>query len=263
VKNIPDDESWVIPPDNSILLELVSESNKLLANAQTSYDHRGGRGDHRESLIRDLIKTRLPLSMDTCKGIVQDSNGARTSEFDLLLFDPNYRMVIAHANEERLVLPIESVVAAIEIRTKINKTAISDAAKKIDELSTLQRHYTSLGLGGNIDRPPKSLGFGARGEGPFGCVLPIPVFLVGFESTQPEALAADWETNKNSPDLVCCIGQYALSRVGLDKEWTLIDVPDAALAVLMLKLTGEILWAKSSNVVPDLLRYFQVPETSK
>lgn len=261
MRTVPHDEKWVAAPENSILADLAAEERALLAAAHTSYQHRVGKGDYREELFRDFLNARLPRSVDSCKGHVQDCEGRCTSEFDILLYDPNFRMVIAKADRGRMVLPVESVVAVIEIRSKINVDALEAISDKIAELSKLQRRYSEIWMGGDIEFPQASIG--ARENDSLHRAIAIPVFLVGFDSDSPDYISAKWERLAGRPDVVACLGKFAicdLSPTSSNADATLFEAPSIALASLMLRLTARIVNSASSPPVPDLLRYFRLPK---
>ncbi len=258
MRTIPEDEIWVNAPKGSILEALCAESKKIIANSQTTYKHRGGRGDHREKLFRDFLESRLPQNVATCKGHIQDATGQMTSEFDILLYDPSYRMVICKTEEQRMDLPVEAIVAAIEVRTRVDGAAVRDVAKKIDELSKLKRSYSRLGIGGAPDSP---VSVGARQEGPLRTVLPIPVVLLGFDSTNCKKVVTELEKHEHQlPDMVICLGMFFWGKSSPWEESMFFEAPHTELAMFMLHLTAYVLRAKSSAAVPDLLHYFRIHE---
>jgi hypothetical protein len=257
MKRIPDDEVWVMPPDHSILADLLEESQRIVANSRTNYPHRGGVGDYRESLFCELFTSRLPQNISTCKGVVQDSKGEQTSEFDILLFKPEYRMVIAKAEDHKLVLPVESVIAAIEIRSRIDKSAVRSAVEKTGELAKLTRYFTDLGS--DFCRMSESIGIGARHDGPNKAVQRIPVLLIGFDSVSSESVEAELESHDEGPDVVACLGKFLISRFLGDEDPMLFEAPHTELSMIMLHLTGHILRAHRDQPMPDLLKYFRLP----
>jgi hypothetical protein len=170
-------------------------------------------------------------------------------------------MVIAHADKTRLVLPVESVVAVLEVRSRLDKRAIKDACAKTTELAKLGRKYSSLGLGGLADPPPSSLRIGGRQEGPLRTVVRIPIFLIGFNSISAKSVGTEWHKYPDRPDIVACLGKFLIAHFDLDEEPMLIEAPHAELSLILGNLTGHILRLKTSNVCPDLIEYFKVPTT--
>jgi hypothetical protein len=93
-------------PEQWIGFDLARESDRMECAAKTSYPRRGGRGDHREEIIKGFLERRLPSSIAIGKGHVQDCHSNITSEFDLVLFDPLSKLVLAETDAARHVFPV-------------------------------------------------------------------------------------------------------------------------------------------------------------
>jgi hypothetical protein len=178
-----DGERLILAPP--LWADLARESDELLARARTHYPHKEGRGASREALFRDFLEKRLPRTVAAGKGHLQDSHGTITSEFDIVLYDPLARFIISSGHEDRCIYPVEAVIAAIEVRTKIDRSAIRDTQSKSEELRKLLRYYTPSVVGEHFyqedDLTDLSKGLPANQSSPFSPGFPgIMVGLVGL-----------------------------------------------------------------------------------
>lgn len=257
VKTPPDDEEPVVPPQNHILAALQIEQDKLLANARTQYDHPTGRGEHREGLLRTSLEARLPQNVGICKGIIQDSSGVATSEIDILLYNTGYRMVITQASDNLLVLPVESVLAAIEVRTKIDKSAIEGAIKKVQEISSLECSYYSRISFRSDQKIP------ARQPHPSDVNQQVFTALIGYNSISAPEVIKYCESDQWSPDAVVGMGDYGLFFQPRQDEPWLIEHEYTGFVYIIMELTLRAASLRTSQLAPKLVDYFKLPIESK
>ncbi|MFZ6682216.1 DUF6602 domain-containing protein [Undibacterium sp. Tian12W] len=118
-----------------------ASSNKLmaeLAECRAALEHRGLKGTANEATLAEALRVYLPGSIEVCTGEVIDSNGGRSQQADILLFDgataPRF-----FSQDNINVLPVEAVYAAIEVKTYLNKQAIEEAFKNMKAFKQLDK----------------------------------------------------------------------------------------------------------------------------
>jgi hypothetical protein len=112
---------------------LVAAGRKLRADfseLQANNPHAAERGSEAEGILREFLKAKLPRRFDVGSGIVVGSGGAISRQSDLIIYDamnsPVYR-----TGERLQILPRDNVAAIIEVKSKLNKEELKDAAAKI------------------------------------------------------------------------------------------------------------------------------------
>lgn len=259
-------------PKHTLLADLLGESESMLLESETlGYPHREGAGSFREKIFRDFLIRRLPGSVACAKGHVQDSSWQTTSEFDILLYDPIAKMLINSAGEDRLTLPVECVIAAIEVRTRIDSKAIRDASAKSRELARLTRRFRgtshfALAYPDHYHSDPLSVPARSGSEAfcesdPSTWWGGIPVFLAGLQSVKLKTARKAYDEVSQDIDGVLCVGQYYLDgRGALSSEDGLTG--HAALPVFLINLISYLTTARrdAAFLEPIFLDYFRVPE---
>jgi hypothetical protein len=99
------------------------ESAVATARAATGITHQGLKGEIREILMRDLFRPLLPADIGVATGQVISSEGATSTQQDVVLYDR--RILPPHLFDERTGLfPIESVLFTIEIKSTLNASEL-------------------------------------------------------------------------------------------------------------------------------------------
>jgi hypothetical protein len=252
-------------PENWLGFDLARESELLLQRGKTNYSQREGRGAHREYVVSEFLSRRLPGTVSVGKGHIQDSHISRTSECDIVLYDPLLKLVLGESAPARSVFPVESVRAVVEVRTRIDEAAIADAAARITELSKLRRYYcpTSLALHcfAECDLADLSSGLSATEHSQLDPGFPaVPVFLIGFEGiTYKRAQKILVESNV-VPRSILCVGKYQIQE--FDTEAVGVELRHFSLTTFLISLMRDLMDMRASDTffVPDFARYLSVPD---
>jgi hypothetical protein len=109
--------------------------------------HAGVQGGGTEHHWIQLLRTRLPRRYDVTKAIVVDSNGGRSDQIDMVVYDRQYSPEFWEQGEHRYV-PAESVYAVFEIKPEFNREYVLYAADKIASVRRLTRTSSSFGWAG-------------------------------------------------------------------------------------------------------------------
>jgi hypothetical protein len=112
---------------------LAAAGRKLredFSELQANNPHAAERGSEAEGILRDFLKAKLPRRFDVGSGIVVGSGGEVSRQSDLIIYDamnsPVYR-----TGSRLQILPRDNVAAVIEVKSKLNKEELKDAAAKI------------------------------------------------------------------------------------------------------------------------------------
>jgi hypothetical protein len=92
-------------------------------------DHRGLRGRAREIFVADLLTPLLYPTMGVCTGVVVDSEGNQSRQTDVIVFDRRIVPPLLLEASEGMI-PAESVLFAIEVKSSLDRGEIRDVVEK-------------------------------------------------------------------------------------------------------------------------------------
>jgi hypothetical protein len=113
--------------------------------------HAGDRGENREEVLRDFLSGHLPKRYGVVKGEVVTKEGLHSHAADVIIYDSVNCPVLYSG--QTAVVPIEGVYGVIEVKSRLSKQELQDAASKIEsfkrlaprDLSVIQtREYVTL-----------------------------------------------------------------------------------------------------------------------
>jgi hypothetical protein len=91
--------------------------------------HKGDRGENREEILKKFLLEHLPKRYGVTKGEIVDNSGWQSHSIDIIIYD-SVNCPILYAGETA-ILPIEGVYGIIEVKSRLSKTELYDAANKI------------------------------------------------------------------------------------------------------------------------------------
>ena len=106
-----------------------------------------------EEIIRDFLKTHLPKLVSIEQGFILNKNGELSRQCDILIYDSQSYAPFFRINNI-VVVPAESVLAVIEVKTTINKQifhGVIDYFKSLDYLENA-RTYLFIFNSSTIDK---------------------------------------------------------------------------------------------------------------
>jgi len=114
--------------------EVISSAGRKLREEfqeiQKSNPHAGERGSEAEETLKRFLKEKLPQRFDIASGVVVGADRSISRQCDVIIYDamnsPVYR-----AGPRLRILPRDNVPAVIEVKSKLNKDELRDAAAKI------------------------------------------------------------------------------------------------------------------------------------
>lgn len=103
-------------------------------------EHRPTKGDFREDIIKEFLRQYLPENFGICKGLVIDAEGVQSKQQDILIYDKatTPKFLVGDADN---VLPIESIVATIEVKSVLNKTELLKALENLESTRSLTKKF--------------------------------------------------------------------------------------------------------------------------
>lgn len=108
--------SKILEKESEIMIEQFMEARKLTKH---SYQQ----GYFYEELLRLFLQKFFPPSIGVARGFIVDSDDNISNELDIIIFDKNKTPVFYSAGDLRII-PIETVYAVIEVKTKITSSII-------------------------------------------------------------------------------------------------------------------------------------------
>jgi hypothetical protein len=111
---------------------------------RTTNPHPGEKGNEAENVVRDFLNHHLPQRFRATSGIIIDTANSLSPQTDVIIYDaltsPVYRY-----SEEMLMLPLDTVAAVIEVKSRLNKKEIEDGYEKIAVCKRLKKTPVSGG----------------------------------------------------------------------------------------------------------------------
>lgn len=110
------------------------------------------RGGQREEAIRKFLNEKLPRRYGISKGFVVSHEGIQSDQCDVIIYDADTSPIFyTDVNQE--ILPIESVYAVIQVKSRLTPTSLDKAIKNIKSFKQIPRKgviSVPLGPGGGI-----------------------------------------------------------------------------------------------------------------
>lgn len=130
------------------------------AGSFSNVEHHGTRGRLREIVLSQLIEPFLPPTWRVTSGLVCSAHGnsytdIQTGQEDLLIFDPSL-LPPFFAESEQTLLPIESVLAVVEVKSRLTATGVGTSvahAKRVRNTHTCLKFgkYSNPALATHLD----------------------------------------------------------------------------------------------------------------
>lgn len=98
--------------------------------------HNGEMGRANELALTQLVTSLLPAGAGVGTGVVIDSEGGRSAQTDLVIYDKGAQpQILAHSTQ--LLFPVETVFAVVEVKTTVSSAEIHDAGRKFASVRKL------------------------------------------------------------------------------------------------------------------------------
>jgi hypothetical protein len=127
--------------DNHLQKLFNSLQDQLETNlraGQKALSHPVAKGDSTELDWVNALRDHLPHRYQVSNGFVIDSNGKKSEQIDVVIYDRQYTPLLYNKNEQRFI-PAESVYAVFEVRQTLNRKNVLYAGKKASSVRRLYR----------------------------------------------------------------------------------------------------------------------------
>ena len=135
-----------------IFLGLQEEMVSRLSTNREVITHPGTKGDASELKWIEMLNNYLPQRYKVDKAFVLDSEGARSEQIDVVVYDRQYSPFLFHEGGA-IYIPSESVYAVFEVKQSLNKDAIEYAGGKVESVRKLKRTSVKIPHAGGTFSP--------------------------------------------------------------------------------------------------------------
>jgi hypothetical protein len=135
-----------------LYISLQEQLDTNLRIDQKTLIHPVSKGDSTEADWLKALKDHLPHRYQLDKAFIIDSNGKKSEQIDVVIYDRQYTPVLYNKNEQRLI-PAESVYAVFEIKPVLNSPNILYAGKKVASVRKLHRTSAQIVYAGGKYEP--------------------------------------------------------------------------------------------------------------
>lgn len=118
----------------NLSLELRAVQNRM--RGLIGDKHWPSDGAWKESVLRTVLRSHLPKSLNVGSGFILTSAGPST-QIDILIYDDSAPLFFRDG--DFVVIPPDSVRAVIEVKTKLTKTGLKTALHKLDSICAILR----------------------------------------------------------------------------------------------------------------------------
>ena len=127
---------------NEKIVDLFIEASKQLRydfeEIKKNNPHYGESGAEVEIILRDFLNDHLPKRFAADTGCVIDDESNISMQTDIIIYDALNSPII-RKGKRVLILPNDNVASVIEVKSKLNKDELKDAAKKIASAKALKK----------------------------------------------------------------------------------------------------------------------------
>jgi hypothetical protein len=214
------------------------------------FEHPTASGTATERHWLDLFDRYLPKRYRATPAFVIDSEGHRSRQIDIAIFDNLYSPLL-FPHESGLHIPAESVYAVFEVKPTFSRQWIRDAGEKAASVRRLQRTSVRV-MSGNKLRPP---------------IHPMPI-LAGLLATSsvwtPKTFSQNLKAALTEPrpthrlDLGCSLEHGSFEQT----EKVKVSIQEESLIFFILRLL-ERLRAQGTAPAADLMKYGRHLESFK
>jgi hypothetical protein len=212
------------------------------------FEHPSAAGAATERHWLELFARYLPKRYRATPAFVIDSEGRRSRQIDIAIFDNLYSPLL-FPHKSGLHIPAESIYAVFEVKPTFSKQWIRDAGEKAASVRALRRTSVRV-MSGNKLRPP---------------IRPMPVLAgllattsVWTPNTFSKNLRSALQSDPNRLDLGCCLEHGSFEQT---KKIT-VSIPEESLIFFILRLL-ERLRAQGTAPAADLMKYGRHLESFK
>jgi hypothetical protein len=99
-------------------------------------NHNPSLGAFNEEILRKFLKDHLPKWVDVAQGFILSKNGTLSNQCDIIVYNSTYYAPLYKVND-LVIVPPESVIHTIEVKTRINQIVLHEQFPKIKILKEI------------------------------------------------------------------------------------------------------------------------------
>lgn len=127
-QDVPDGQRIVSEHASAVVGAMLKRSRTL-----NRLSHQATKGEFRELLVAELLRFWLPSQCGLTSGVIINRNGQQSKQCDVVIYDN--RLLPPFIFQQRpAMIPVETVLAAIEVKTKLTKDHVDDALGWCDHM---------------------------------------------------------------------------------------------------------------------------------
>ncbi len=127
---------------NEKIIDIFIEAGKQLRNdfeeIKNNNPHYAESGAEAEIILRDFLNEHLPKRFAADTGCIIDDENNISMQTDIIVYDA-LNSPVFRKGKRVLILPNDNVASVIEVKSKLNKDELKDAAKKIASAKALKK----------------------------------------------------------------------------------------------------------------------------
>lgn len=206
-----------------------------LTRFREDVEHPTAKGDGSEARWRKMLQTYLPKRYQADSAFVVDSNGNRSEQIDVVIYDQQYTPFLFKEDGATYV-PAESVYAVLEVKPTLKKGYVEYAGKKAETVRMLNRTSAVIHYAGGV-MPPKPI---ERNRILAGIVALDCDWKHGLGNSLRSTL--NGLSERQQIDLGCALnaGAFSCSYGKADSVELDVSSKDEALVTFFLKLVAEL-----------------------
>lgn len=118
--------------------EIAVRMRSDFERTRKAIEHRGLKGTANEQILRDFLGDYLLASLDVSIGEIIDSRGNRSRQADVIISDAA-RTPVLYGIKDIRVLPVECVIAVIEVKAKLDQRELAAAFENMRQVKALKK----------------------------------------------------------------------------------------------------------------------------
>lgn len=125
---------------------LQAASKKMMIDFEditAKIEHLGEKGTSREELLCRYLKDYFPNKYSLSKGTIISSDFIQSKQQDIIIYDSINCPILLNLDSTKMI-PIESVYAAIEVKSTLNKAELTKCAKNIQSVRNLKKNSYNI-----------------------------------------------------------------------------------------------------------------------
>jgi hypothetical protein len=103
--------------------------------------HNALKGQEAEKLVRRFLAEHLPKRFGVGSGFIIDQNDTLSRQSDVVIYDA-HNCPVYRASEDAAIFPSENVAAVVEVKARLDKEKLSEAAENIAAAKSLAKAET-------------------------------------------------------------------------------------------------------------------------